>query len=295
MAILNNLIVHGSSRFLNIAQFNALKTNTIGADKGVFNKLIATDATFDSLDVEDLTAQNATVVGLLDVKGELHSNSWTNSNIATIDGSFYITPTVSCTSGTFAYNGTSITVTAASGQSFGIDSLYTSTTDGTVTTYTTWPQYSKVLLTGEVKLNGSNEWMPLGTIRGQINSSSTSSIQINSLSDSQGTTPIATLVALGSTSITNATFRNVKVSLYERASNSSSFFPMGIYMTALGAKGKTFIDIYGGGNVKESIITESIDSGAMASPVLRIGNLSGLPKVGTITPKGKILIPSRRG
>ena len=293
MAVLKDLIVHGSSRFLNAAYFNQLKANDLAAEQGYFNKLIAVDGKISSLNVDDLTAQNATVIGLLDVKGELHTNSWTNANIATIDGSFYITPTVSCESGTFAYDGTNITVTAASGYSFGVDSLYTYTTSGTATTYTSWPQYSRVLLTGEVKLSGSNEWQPLGTIRGQIVNSSTSSIKINSLYDSQGTTPIATLADLGSTSITNANFRKVKVSLYERASSSSSFFPIGIYMTALGAKGKTFIDIYGGGDAKGSIITNSIDSGAMAKPVLRIGNLSGLPVL--TLPNGTSVAPQGWG
>lgn len=286
MAVLKDLIVHGSSRFLNAAYYNKIKANDLAAEEGYFNKLVAVSGKITDLNVDDLTAQNATVIGLLDVKGELHTNSWTNANIATIDGSFYITPTVSCESGTFAYDGTNITVTAGSNQSFGVDSLYTYTTSGSATTYTSWPQYSRVLLTGEVKLNGSNEWQPLGTIRGQIVSSSTSSIKINSLYDSQGASSIATLTNLGSTSISNASFRKVKVSLYERASNSTSFFPIGIYMTALGSKGKTFIDIYGGGDAKAAVITNSIDSGAMAKPVLRIGNLSGLPKVGTVTPSG---------
>ena len=62
---------------------------TVAADQGIFNKLIATTADIGTLDVDNLTAQNATVVGLLDIQGQLHSNSWTNSNIATIDGSFF--------------------------------------------------------------------------------------------------------------------------------------------------------------------------------------------------------------
>lgn len=290
MAILKDLIVNGSSRFLNAAYYNKIKANSLAAEDGYFNRLVAVSGKISDLDVEDLTAQNATVIGLLDVKGELHTNSWTNSNIATIDGSFYITPTVSCASGTFAYNGTKITVTAASGHSFAVNDLYTYTASGTATTYSNWPQYSKVLLTGEVQLSGSNEWLPLGTIRGQIASSSTSSIEINSLSDSKGQTPIATLDELGSTSISNATFRNIKVSLYQRASNSTSFYPIGIYMTALGQNGKTFLDIYGGGDkvasVTNTIGGTSYNSGALAPPVLRIGNLAGLPNVGDVTPNG---------
>ena len=99
MAVLKDLIVHGASRFINVAQYSSAKGGVIAADKGVFNKLIATSAEINTLNVEELnadrlTAQNATVMGLLDVKGNLHTNSWTNSNIATIQGAFYIAPTV---------------------------------------------------------------------------------------------------------------------------------------------------------------------------------------------------------
>jgi len=70
----------------------------------------------------------------------LHTNSWSNSNIATIDGSFYITPTIGSASGT-------VTITAStlifSGTNYAVSSLYLG--DGSSIT---WPQYSKVLVTG---------------------------------------------------------------------------------------------------------------------------------------------------
>ena len=92
MAILKDLIVHGSSRFLNKIYASEIQTPLIEADAGIFKKLKADDAT---------------VIGLLDVKGQMHTNSWSNSNIATIDGSFYITPTIGSASGT-------VTITASS-------------------------------------------------------------------------------------------------------------------------------------------------------------------------------------
>ena len=124
MAVLKDLIVHGPSRFINPAYFTDLKSESLYATNGVFNYLKATTGDIESLSVEDLKAQRATVAVRLDVEGELHTNSWTASNISTIDGAFYITPTVSCDSGTFNYDGSAITVTAASGYSFGIDDLY---------------------------------------------------------------------------------------------------------------------------------------------------------------------------
>lgn len=158
MAILKDLIVHGSSRFLNKIYAEELETSAFEAESAIIKKLKADDAT---------------VVGLLDVQGEMHTNSWTNSNIATIDGSFYITPTIECASGTLssltASTGTppkhSFVLTAATGSSFAVvNSLYYYDTSAHTVT---WAKYSKVLITGEILVGG--EWIPLGTILGQLN------------------------------------------------------------------------------------------------------------------------------
>ena len=42
MAVLKDLIVHGASRFLNGAYFKTINAESIGADAGIFNKLVAT-------------------------------------------------------------------------------------------------------------------------------------------------------------------------------------------------------------------------------------------------------------
>ena len=94
MAILKDLIVHGSSRFLNKIYASEIQTPLIEAEAGIIKKLKADDVT---------------VVGLLDVKGQLHTNSWSNSNIATIDGSFYITPTIGSASGTVTITASTLT------------------------------------------------------------------------------------------------------------------------------------------------------------------------------------------
>ena len=164
MAILKDLIVHGLSRFLNKIYANEIQTPLIEAEAGIFKKLKADDAT---------------VVGLLDVKGQLHTNSWSNSNIATIDGSFYITPTIGSASGTVAITTSSLTF---SGTNYAISSLYLG--DGSSIT---WPQYSKVLVTGQILSNG--EWIPLGTLLGQIRGTATAaSISIDNIKDNKNQT-----------------------------------------------------------------------------------------------------------
>ena len=257
MAILKDLIVHGSSRFLNKIYASEIQTPLIEAEAGIIKKLKADDAT---------------VVGLLDVKGQLHTNSWSNSNIATVDGSFYITPTIESASGTVSITASSLTF---SGTNYAVSSLYLG--DGSSIT---WPQYSKVLVTGQVKLNG--EWIPLGTLLGQINGAATAaSISINNIKDNknQNSNVYATLVNSG---VSSTDYRNLKVSLYQRAVSSTDFRPLGIYMTATGTNGRTFLDIYGG---VEALSTNN-NYGGFAEPNVRIGNLQGLPNVGGQTPSG---------
>lgn len=257
MAILKDLIVHGSSRFLNKIYASEIQTPLIKAEAGIIKKLKADDVT---------------VVGLLDVKGQLHTNSWSNSNIATIDGSFYITPTIGSASGTVAITASSLVF---SGTNYAVSSLYLG--DGSSIT---WPRYSKVLVTGQILSNG--EWIPLGTLLGQLDSAATAtSISINSIKDNKNQTSniLATLVSNGTTS---SNYRNLKVSLYQRASSSTAFYPLGIYMTATGTNGRTFLDIYGG----VEALSNSNNYGGFAEPNVRIGNLQGLPNVGGQTPSG---------
>lgn len=275
MAVLKDLIVHGSSRFLNTSYFNQLNTNKIGAEEGIFNKIVATTGDIGSLTVDDLTAGKATVLSLLDVRGELHTNQWTNSNIATIDGSFYITPTIGVPSGTMTTTANSVVI---NGSNFPISSLYVNgvNSDNTATTVA-WTSGSKVLVTGEILVNGV--YMPLGTLIGTLSANATASqIQVGSITDNRYQSA-ESLAEIGTQS-TALPCRNVKVSLYQ-TSRSSTLYPLGIFMTALGENGKTFLDIYGGGYA-----TSTAAAGGFARPVLRIGNLAGLPAVGGKTPVG---------
>lgn len=80
----------------------------------------------------------------------MHTNSWTNSNIATIDGSFYITPTIGSDSGNIVFS--SVNVASLTGNFTGVDSLYIGGSSSGSTVQ--WTSGSKVLLTGEVEVNG---------------------------------------------------------------------------------------------------------------------------------------------
>ena len=262
MAILKDLIVHGSSRFLNKIYASEIQTPLIEAEAGIFKKLKADDVT---------------VVGLLDVQGQMHTNSWTNSNIATIDGSFYITPTLSSSSGTVSFS--SAAAATFTGTYSAVSSLYIG--NNTASTVQ-WTSGSKILITGEVQVNG--EWIPLGTLLGTLNSNNpTTSMPVVSITDNRNNTSNILTDIYSLKGNASLSYRNLKVSLYQRA-DSSKYYPLGIFMTALGQNGKTFLDIYGGVNE----LTTSY--GGYANPNVRIGNLSGLPAIttaaGNFTPVG---------
>jgi len=273
MAVLKDLIVHGPSRFINTAQFEALKANRIGAEEGVFNKLIATNADIGTLDVDDLTAQNATVVGLLDVQGEMHTNSWTNANIANIGGSFYIAPTIIPTDGT-----TTISITKNSATSWTVVLAGTFATDfiktGTNTTGQNWPANSLVLITGNITVKDMK--YPLGTLKGTLSTAVTASaastsktVTITGVTDGQGNTTPAVLDelwTLNGANISNAAFSDGKISLYKMGS-----FPIGIQMSSMGTNANSMIEIYGG---------------VAANPTVRIGHLAGLPTINGTSPTG---------
>ena len=264
MAILNNLIVHGSSRFLNGANFDTINAESIGASKGVFNELIATTLDVRTAKIKDLTADNAKVVGLLDVQGELHTNSWTNANIANIGGSFYISPTVEPTDGT-----TTISITRNSATSWTITATGTFATDfiksGTATTGVAWPANSLVLITGNIVVQ--NMEYPLGTLKGTLSSAVTATaaatsktITLTGVTDAQNNSIPSVLEQLyeinGNTNISGASFKNGKISLYKLGS-----YPIGIQMSSMGTSSNSLIDIYGG---------------VSTTPTVRIGHLGGL-------------------
>ena len=270
MAILKDLIVHGSSRFL-----NKIYANEIQAEEGIFSKLIAKNA-----DITDLT-----VYGLLDSRGQLHTKTWTNSNIATIDGSFYITPTLNSASGTFSF----LNSTSTNARFIGDFSVMNSSSmylGGKSPTTSSWTANSKVLITGQVKVN--NEWIPLGNVVADISSVNSTTLDIKNIRTTinGNTAPSTTSMIYFVKPNQTLSYRNLKISLCEIYRNSA-FNPLGIYITSSGLNGKTFLDIYGG---VEATSTAG-NSGGLAKPNVRIGNLSGIPSFtisggDTVSPSG---------
>ena len=266
MAILKDLIVHGSSRFL-----NKIYANEIQAEEGIFSKLVAKNA-----DITDLT-----VYGLLDSRGQLHTKTWTNSNIATIDGSFYITPTLNSASGTFSF----LNSTSTNARFIGDFSVMNSSSmylGGKSPTTSSWTANSKVLITGQVKVN--NEWIPLGNVVADISSVNSTTLDIKNIRTTinGNTAPSTTSIIYIVKPTQTLSYRNLKISLCEIYRDNNTFNPLGIYITSSGLNGKTFLDIYGG---VEATSTAG-NSGGLAKPNVRIGNLSGLGQVEGVTPVG---------
>lgn len=272
MAVLKDLIVHGASRFLGGINTDSVKANTIDATNGYFKYLKAIDGDIENLSVQDLLAQKATVVGLLDVKGELHTNKWTNTNIANIGGVFYISPTVISTTATVVIGGSANSRTlTVSGGSFATTTV--PTWNGTSESTSAWVIGSRVMVTGSITYN--NVEYPLGTCTGYISGALSSTGFTVQQIYSEALEDIFSIV--GTASLVGS---NIQISMYEigpgnnnNQSNNASYKPVGILMTSYGMADKsTHIDIYGGVNAKN---TSSKTSG-MADPNVRIGYLGGL-------------------
>lgn len=280
MAVLKDLIVHGASRFVNVAQFNSLGADKISAEEGIFNKLIATNLSATEASITNLTATNAKVMGLLDVKGELHTNKWTNSNISNIGGSFYISPTVNTT---IVSGNTPMSVTIAgtannrsfqvSGGNFTTDAVKIYENGSTHSVYSTgttagWPVGSHVMVTGNIRLTSSGVDYPLGTLTGYLTAYlSQGGFTVGGI-DSPALETIIT--ELGTSNLKSY---DISISMFEigpRGSNTLK--PVGIMMTSYGVDKSTYIDIYGGVNTKT---TDSATG--FTTPNVRIGYLGGLP------------------
>ena len=254
MAVLKDLIVHGPSRFV-----NGVEANSIKADEGIFKFLKA----------EDLTANKATVVGLLDVQGELHTNKWTSTNIASIGGTFYISPTYKSSTAKLQFGGSanSRTIIISSG-SFGSASA-----NGLA--MSAWVAQSKVMMTGSITYNGTT--YPLGTCDGTLNAAMASTgFTITGVSSAA----VETLYAIIGTAQVDAT--DIEISMRTIAGTK----PVGILLTSYGVSQATYIDIHGGVNSNSG--TPSVPN---ANPNVRVGYLNGLPSftiagVTTATPSG---------
>ena len=306
MAVLKDLIVHGNSRFIDIAHFDKLKSNHLAADMGIFNKLVAVEASIDELEAGDLTAQSATVVGLLDVRGQLKTNSWTNSNIAAIEGNFYITPTLSAESSDnsiieFTYDSENLVWEATIAGEFAVNQVGADRIEGEQNNAVQWSKGSKVLITGDIEKTDAT--YPLGTLVGYIKNTpivdsetgNAQQIEVTNLTDNLGNTDIFDEIIAdeNSNSVYSYTYQNIKISLTQRyygtgQNVNDGFYPIGILLAAQGRASKSFIDIYGGANLLhednldiQAEQNNTSDYGGLAIPKVRIGNLRGLPNIKT--------------
>lgn len=254
-------------------------TGTFAADKGIFNKLIATNANIGTLDVNNLTAQNAKVLGLLDVQGEMHTKSWTNANIANIGGSFYISPTVSTViAETSASEPMSIAIGGSAGErtfqvtggNFATDAVKTYNDSTKQTTTVDWSVGSHVMVTGNIRLTATGVDYPLGTLNGYLTSpvitGGPSALVADGFTIGKINSPaLETIISeLGTANLKSY---EIKISMIEIGPETAPK-PVGIMMTSYGVDKSTYLDIYGGVNQK--------NSGAV-NPNLRIGYLGGLP------------------
>ena len=283
MAILNNLIVHGSSRFLNGINANSIHTDLIDANDGVFKTITTTTLDANTITTDMLKANNARVSQTLAVDGTISTNKWEAASIANIGGNFYISPTGKADSGTITVTKTS--TTTVNGVSVGVYTIVVSGTFGvTSTSSTIWGTSSKVIFTGSIsypKMTGTDltttgKKYPLGSCNGTMTQVSTGTGTLTGFTITGVNSPALDIffqeVGVTSVSSTACSGYEMQISVYQ-SYYSSALHPVGILLTSYGKEKKQYIDIYGGANT----LGDS-DSG-FADPAVRIGQLDGLPNI----------------
>ena len=203
-------------------------------------------------------------IGIFD---ELRSTHHEIEHVANLGGVFLVTPTVKCISSGNGKTLNSVTVTATSvtrtnsnnesvtyNYALAIDdSAFSTATIGSAT----WGQY------GEVKVSGTLNGVVLGTCDGFIQSINVSSHVLNVAIKYDGTQTPATV---SSTNI--STVKDLNVMLCTVYTNNVHN-PVGIWMKSRDNNGYSHISLYGGTSV---------------NPIVRIGNLQGLPAVNGVSP-----------
>ena len=216
-----------------------------------------------------LTAKDVNVTHLLTAEG-IQTKNWTTVNMATIDGSFYIVPTVTAATASVKYttNGT-LEFTATGTSTFATNSLCI---NGDATN---WTVNSLIMITGLIHIG--SEDVSIGTLKGTLKAVNPTNKTLTlggTITSSTGTnTPdILGLLTAGTT----YTCKDIKVSIYSYYNNSHENL-LGIMMTTAGTKNRTYIDIYDGTH-QTNAKTDYYDSNTTyTEPVVRIGNLRGLP------------------
>ena len=213
----------------------------------------------NSIFIGDLLSQDAEFEKVR-VRSELRATNYILDNVASIGGTFYVSPALYCQAPTVQVSNkgnTSATLQIT-------DNMISSDELGG----TTWYAGSKVKISGRI---GN---IVLGSVDGTLSTKMNSTAHVLNISISfAGSDPIAELENGTYTDI-----QNLIIMLYEvNYNNTGQLYPLGIYMTSYGDAKKPTIDIFGGNS-------------GYSDPNVRIGFLNGLPAMtvgnSSFTPQG---------
>ena len=213
----------------------------------------------NSIFIGDLLSQDAEFEKVR-VRSELRATNYILDNVASIGGTFYVSPSLYCQAPTVQVSNkgnTSATLQIT-------DNMISSDELGG----TTWYAGSKV------KISGRIDNVVLGSVDGTLSTKMNSTAHVLNISISfAGSDPIAELENGTYTDI-----QNLVIMLYEvNYNNTGQLYPLGIYMTSYGDVKKPTIDIFGGNS-------------GYSDPNVRIGFLNGVPAMtvgnSSFTPQG---------
>lgn len=225
---------------------------------GSGNQITANNGTFTT---PTLNATKSTINNLY-VPNELRAVNYNIETVSHLGGAFFVAPSIEVPAGN------NVSITAISG-----NTITATISDNSITTTAFSPTWW--CANSLVKIAGSIAGIPIGTCSGTLTSALVAGrvvVQFTYTGQSEKPLSVANSQASSGLSVTLTTIGGTK--------------PIGIYMTALGqnnwadstALNKTAISIYGG--TTDGAIPDS------TNPVVRIGNLAGLPKVNNEQPVG---------
>ena len=231
-------------------------TNITSTGTSTFGTATITNATVNStLKANKIEAVN------VDVADELRAAKYSIETVQNLGGHFLVCPTLEFPSTATNF---SITVTKVSSTEITI-----AITDNQLVNQTfvdvTWNQYSKVKFVGTVNNIG------IPTCSGYIQSFNTGSktMTLRMTVTSDIADKFTTAFTGDSTKV-----ENISVMMYQlcpNTSQSTTLFPIGIYLTAYGSNRYSYIDVYGG---------------TSSTAIARMGKLDGLPNVNNVPPQG---------
>ena len=213
----------------------------------------------NSIFIGDLLSQDAEFEKVR-VRSELRATNYILDNVASIGGTFYVSPALYCQAPTVQVSNkgnTSATLQIT-------DAMISSDELGG----TTWYAGSRVKISGRI---GN---VVLGSVDGTLSTKMNSTAHVLNIAISfAGGDPVAELENGTYTDI-----QNLIIMLYEvNYNNTGQLYPLGIYMTSYGDAKKPTIDIFSGNS-------------GYSDPNVRIGFLNGLPAMtvgnSSFTPQG---------